>query len=123
MKNDKSTVLIVEIVKQFLTLVRAIDSNWKEGYLRFSLRGSSTQIKLSYKTDFDVFIVDSLQHKELVHSIHQQGKDLLASFQKSSGLFLLKIESNLQYKIDFEYENIDRWPISQVDGATGIPLD
>ncbi|WP_197664926.1 hypothetical protein [Acinetobacter venetianus] len=50
-----------------------------------------------------------------------KGQELLAAFDKTKGIFLLVIDSNFDYEINFEYHDINRWKISKLAGGTGVP--
>jgi len=39
----------------------------------------------------------------------------------TEGVFLLTVDSNNAYEINFEYKDMNRWKISKSDGGTGIP--
>ncbi|GAB7126174.1 hypothetical protein JCM19000A_06810 [Silvimonas sp. JCM 19000] len=67
-------------------------------------------------------LLTSSSTKFFFHPIAKKGQDLLAAPGKAEGVFLLVIDSNFDYEIKFEYEDLDRWKISKLGGGTGVPV-
>ena len=40
---------------------------------------------------------------------------------KERGVFLITVNANLEYDIKFEWNDLEKWKISKLDGRTGIP--
>lgn len=49
------------------------------------------------------------------------GVNLIHLLGKEQGVFLLTINSDFDYKIDYDFENMERWGISKMNGKAGIP--
>lgn len=81
----------------------------------------SPEAKGSYVHETGVEIIDVLKHKNFFHPIAQKGKDPLAALGKTEGVFLLSTDSNFDYEIKFEYQNLERWKITKMEGGTGMP--
>jgi hypothetical protein len=121
MVKDEATPLVIDIAKSFISLVRGIEPNWRKAYLRFCSQNSVSEAKGSYVRESGVEIIDVLKHKNFFHPISKKGQDLLAAVGKSEGLFLLVTDSNFDYEIKFEYQDMNRWRISKLAGGSGIP--
>jgi hypothetical protein len=49
--------------------------------------------------------------------------ELMQEMGKSAGLLLITVHKNFDYKIEFEYENMNKWNIRLLDGGIGIPTE
>lgn len=121
MVDNHANPLVVEIAKKFITLMIDIEPQWKKAYLRFSYSNSVAETKASFVFETRIEIIDVLKHKHFFHSINVKGQELLAAFDKTKGIFLLVIDSNFDYEINFDYHDINRWKISKLAGGTGVP--
>ncbi len=121
MVNDEASPLVIDIARSFISLVREIEPKWSKAYLRFCSHDMVSEAKGSYVHETGVEIVDVLKHKNFFHPVVQKGQDLLAALGKTEGVFLLVTDSNFDYEIKFEYQNLERWKISKMKGGTGIP--
>jgi hypothetical protein len=59
MSSDKSLLLVIDIVKRLVSLVRQIDPQWEKAYLRYSSHESVRTIQSSYVNGADVKIIES----------------------------------------------------------------
>jgi hypothetical protein len=121
MITDEATPLVIDIAKGFITLVREVEPKWEKAYLRFVSHDSTAEAKASYVHAAGVEIINVLKYKDFFHSITKKGQELLAALGKDDGLFLLVTDSNFNYEIKFEYQDLDKWRISKLAGATGVP--
>jgi hypothetical protein len=121
MITEETTPLIVDLAKSFISLVRGIAPDWSKGYLRFCSQNSVSESKASYVHKSGVEIIDVLKFKDFFQEATIKGQELLATIGKSEGLFVLIVDSNLEYEIKFEYSDMGRWRISKMKGGTGIP--
>ena len=71
----------------------------------------------------DVFIVSALDQDEFFVSMNDICLELMQEMGKSAGLLLITVHKNFDYKIEFEYENMNKWNISLLDGGIGIPTE
>jgi hypothetical protein len=122
MITEEATPLVVDIAKSFISLVRSITPDWSKGYLRFCSQTFVSESKASYVHKSGVEIIDVLQFKDFFQRTTVKGQELLAAIGKSEGLFVLVVDSNLDYEIKFEYGDMEKWRISKMKGGTGIPV-
>jgi len=118
---DASTPLVIDLAKSLINLMQQVDPAWEEAWLRVAIGDLVSESKGSYSKTGTVTILDVMAHKEFFHPTMQRGKELLLAMNRSSGLFLVTVYSNFEYKIDFEYENFNRWKISKLGGGSGKP--
>lgn len=121
MINDDASPLVIEIAKKFITLMMDIEPQWKKAYLRFSSNNSVAEAKASFLSETGVEIVDVLKCKDFFHYMNVKGQELLMALGKTTGVFLLVIDSNFDYEINFDYQDMNRWKITKLAGGTGIP--
>jgi hypothetical protein len=120
----KPMPLLIDIVSSFVKLVRGIEPKWDKAYLRFRCEESWSEVKATYVHGTEVLFVGAIEHGDVFGHIDGKGRELLASMGETQGVFLLRVNSpspSLQYKIKYEYVDMDRWKISKMDGGTGIP--
>lgn len=121
MLTEATSPLVIDIAKSFITLLQATKLNWQKGYLRFCQQEFASDIKASVEHGSKVDILDALAHKDFFHLTRNKGASLLASVGRNEGMFLLVVNSNYDYDIQFEYEKLDRWEITKLNDGTGIP--
>ncbi|QND84421.1 Uncharacterized protein ChrSV_2194 [Chromobacterium vaccinii] len=51
------------------------------------------------------------------------GATLFKELGKSQGVFLLTIDAEFNYDINFEWKDLHRWEITKLDGGTGLPKE
>jgi len=120
--NDSRAELIVDIAKRFMELLLGLEPQWKRGYLRFSLDLEQYGCNASYDNGSQVLLIDSHENQRFFAHISAQGRKILQNLGKSKGVFILVADSSSKYDFYFDFEDFDRWKISQMDGATGVPV-
>ncbi|MGO9327367.1 MAG: hypothetical protein ACLQJ0_04545 [Steroidobacteraceae bacterium] len=114
--------LIVDIAKRFMELLLQLEPQWKKGYLRFRLDLEQCGCNASFDNDSQVLLIDAIKNQGFFAHISAQGRKILQNLGKSKGVFILVADSSSKYDFYFEFEDLDRWKISQTDGATGVPI-
>jgi hypothetical protein len=121
--NPRASEIVVEIAKTFLSEVMQFP-NWKRAFLRFEISDGDTATNGSYSTDSSVNLIGALQHSamyEKVGALFEELHEVTSVSGKSFLVCLLSVDSNFDYKILFEHRDLDRWRITKLDGASGIP--
>lgn len=121
MIDEKAAPTLIETVGKFISLVKDIEPQWKKAYLRFELHNSNSEIKGSIVSNSGVEIINTITHSDFLHSIHDSSQELLIKLGKDAGLFILIVDSDYNYEIKFEYQNMNKWQISKLDNGNGIP--
>lgn len=120
-KYDESTPVVIDIAKTFIKLVREIEPKWNKAYFRFRIQESDSETKGSYVHGNEVELISVFKHRNFFDSIDEKGRNLMAILGNAEGVFLLTVNSNNAYEINFEYKDMNRWKIDKLDGGTGIP--
>lgn len=121
MAGDEQSVIVIELAKEFMELIRQIEPAWRKAYFRFSSDGARRGSNGSYASDSEVTLIDPFKHNKFFKSMNEKSIRLFSLLGKEHAVLLLTVDSNFDYDIKFEYANLDRWKISKVDGGTGIP--
>lgn len=53
--------------------------------------------------------------------MNAKSAELLKLLGKKRGVLLLSVDSQLNYDVKFEFEDVNRWKITKLNGATGLP--
>jgi hypothetical protein len=120
--DDERAGLVIELAKEFMEFVRRTDPSWRKGYYRLQSEPFQFESSASWVTEGEkVTLVDAIKNGGFFDSMDKKGRQLLKLLGKDTGVFVLVIDSSFEYKIDFEYEDLNRWRISKLKGGTGIP--
>lgn len=123
--TEESTRLVIELGKALISAMQEQVPGWQRAFIRFEGSDSHHGAKGSYVTGAGVFMLDVFKFKELFQRVNTLGPQLreeLADGERRFCLFLLRANSDFDYNIDFEWHDPDRWKISKMGGATGIPI-
>lgn len=121
MDSEKTTTLLVDTARRFTRLLREAYPDWTKGYLRLSASGMVAESKASFVRPDGVEIVDVLKHASFFHEVSAVANELLAVLCMPEGVFLLIVDSKLDYEVRFEYVDQTKWRISKLGGGSGIP--
>jgi len=113
---------VVAIAMSFVDLLNDIAPGWIKGYLRFSMWGAGHGSNASYASESGVKIVDPFMSADFFAKLNATGVELLKELKKNQGVFLVVIDSALNYEVKFEFEDLERWKITKLNGASGIPI-
>lgn len=62
----------------------------------------------------------SFENSAFFETANGRARSLLHTFGETQGVALLTVDAAFDYKIDFDWNDLDRWKITKVDGASGI---
>lgn len=122
MPDDKAAQLVVDMAQALVSTIQAIDSSWERAYLRFSREPGQSQVKASYVHAGEADLVSVMSHRDFFSFAQRTGEALLAAVGKERGVILVWVDSNFDYEVKFEYDDLSRWAITRMDGGTGIPV-
>ena len=121
MSDDKSAAIVIDLTKDFVGLIRQNEPNWKKGYFRFHMDEFGYGCNASYEAPSGVVLISTFKYKRLLEDMNEKSKNLLNALKKDKAVFILTVDFNLKYNISFDYENLDRWKITKLNGGTGVP--
>lgn len=126
MAEDEQTALVFEIAKEFVELVRRVEPKWSKAYFRFCLEGprdgwTKHGATASYVIKSTAALIAASKHGTFYDSMNNKIMRLLTMLGKDQAVVLVVINSTFHCDIKFEYQNLDQWKITKMDGGTGIP--
>lgn len=119
--DAQATTVVVEIAKEFIELMQTIDPNWDRAYHRFRMDGARYGSNGSYSVAGVVQLLGALQCSDFYDRVNKKGYDLFQILRRDRGVFLLTIDSEFNYHVDFDWDDIDRWEITKINGSSGLP--
>lgn len=124
MNLDHSSALVVEIAKEFLTLLRRIAPTYEQGFWRFRCLESQFGSNASYVEANNVSLVSAVREANSFERLNNLGRqlwELESDNQKRFLVCLLVVDSSFNYKLHFESTDISKWEITKLNGNNGIP--
>jgi hypothetical protein len=122
--SQRSAELTVELAKTLIATLQERVSGWERAYIRFEASDGHYGAKGSYVTSSGVFLFDVFEFKDLFSQLMPLGVDLRNELSRDGSrfcLFLLNVDSNFGFNIDYEWKDATRWKISKMSGASGLP--
>jgi hypothetical protein len=121
--NEAASTITVEIATQFLLFVRSLDQNWSRAYYRFMSEDIDAAYgsNASFVTESGVFLIDAIENRSFFFSMNKQGWRLFEALGMKKGVFLLCINEDKTYNMMFEWDDLQRWRITKMEGRSGIP--
>lgn len=119
--NDETTLTIIELAKEFIGIVRKIEPGWTKAYYRFRSEGFRFGSKSSYVVGSTAMLISAMKHAKFYESMNEKGVKLLSLMGKEKGVFVLVVDSSFKYDVKFEWEDLQRWEITKMNGGTGVP--
>lgn len=124
--NDQATALVVDLARHVVGYMRTAFPAWHEVYVRIDAPTDSQRgARVSYVDGNGVTIIDVMAHKEFIAGIIDIAPPLresLANNERKFCVALFRANSRLDYHIDFEWNDLGKWAITKLRGATGLPV-
>jgi hypothetical protein len=92
--NQEASVVIIDLAKEFVELVRKLEPKWSKAYYRFRSEGMRYGSNGSYIVDSTAVLIGAIRHASFYSSMNDKGAKLVATLGKESGVFLLVTDSN-----------------------------
>jgi hypothetical protein len=123
MTNSRSIELIAGLTKTLTAAMQEGFPGWSRAFLRFNASDNHHGSMGSYVTEKGVFLFDAMKLEPLFKELNGLGSELrsVLPWDRRFCVFILSVNADLSYKIDFEFYNPDRWEITKMNGGTGIP--
>jgi len=123
MTNSRATEIIVELPKTLMKALQERFPGWRRAFLRFDASDGHHGSKGSYVTEEGVFLFDKRKLKPLFKELNGLGWELRSAMPDKLRfcVFILSVNADSSYKMDFEFSDSDRWQITKKNGGTGIP--
>lgn len=119
--NDTASALIVELAGDYIGFLSELEPRWCKAYCRLYINESHSRAQASYEFDTRVELVSAVTWPDFYDRMLGYGAKLFAALEQKRGVMLLTVDLDYNYKVDFEWDNLNRWEITKMDGATGRP--
>jgi hypothetical protein len=119
--SDAQAIVVIDLAKEFMDMIRHIEPSWERAYFRFCADESKFGSNGSYVCGGKAIIIDPFKWNALFKSMNEKSAKLLSLIGKVRAVILLEIDSTFDYEIKFEYQNLERWKITKINGGTGVP--
>jgi hypothetical protein len=124
--NDQATALVIDLAKHVIGYMRTALPSWQEVYVRIDTPSDSQRgARVSYVDASGVTIIDVMEHRDLIAGIlpiAQQLRDALANNGRKFRVCLFRANAELDYHIDFEWNDANKWAMTKLRGATALPV-
>lgn len=124
--NDQATALTVDLAKHVVGYMRTAFPSWHEVYVRIDAPTDSQRgVRVSYVDANGVTIIDVMEHRQLIAGIMDIAPQLRESLTNNGRKFcvgLFRANAKFDYRIDFEWRDLNKWAITKLRGATGLPV-
>ena len=65
--------------------------------------------------------IDTAPGPEALQGMDEKAAALIKLFGKSYGVLLLRVAADARYKVDFDWDDFERWPIATDGSISGVP--
>lgn len=126
--NEEADELVLKIAKRFIEYASVLTSSWDEAFLRFEGDEEASQLSSIYRIGdrSSFFEADDDAEFDFTINIDKDFVSLQRLIQEISGksflVCLLRVDSNFDFNLYYEFENSEKWRISKRGGASGIPV-
>ena len=122
--NESASKLVIDLAQLFLEQLPHIASDWTRAFFRFIATDDHYGSSASYVTPQDVMLVSAMKYGGFYDRMNDLGFQLRRETENNGRkfcVFLLVVDAAFNYEIKFEYRDIEKWKITKLDGASGMP--
>jgi hypothetical protein len=120
MTGDRSQ-LVVELAREFMQLAMRVNPSWTKAFFRYCHEKGRMGSNASCVSNGMADLIDPFEHHATFNKLNDIGESLFQSTGKNTAVILLVVDSEFNYDLKFEYEDMSKWIINKMDGATGVP--
>ena len=123
---DETARLVIDIASALIRKMQSKLSPWCRAFIRFEMPVSNAcKVTGSYETPDGVILFDSLSDGRdifrIVSNIGPKLRQAASNPHREVIVILVSVDSNFDYKVDFESQDENRWKITKLENATGLP--
>jgi hypothetical protein len=125
--NERASELVVAIAKRFIEFALASTTDkWDEAFLRFEGPVAEFKVASIYRAGERSAFFRSDSKLEVHTELADLFGELCAELAKTTGkefiVALLRVDSEYNYRLFYEYEDSNKWYITKMGGQSGIPV-
>jgi hypothetical protein len=123
---DEAARLVIEIASALIRKMQSKQTPWSRAFIRFEMPASNSWgCSGSYETQDGVNLFNAFSDgRDIFATVNDIGPKLrqaVSSPEHEVIVILVSVDSNFDYKVDFESNDPNRWKITKLDNATGLP--
>ncbi len=119
--NERASASILELSHQLFDLAPQVDADWHEAYYRFQCEAGGTSCAAGCTGSAGAKRIDTAVGPEAFQDMNEKAEALIKLFGKSHGVLLLRVAADARYKVDFDWDDFERWPIASDGSISGVP--
>ena len=121
--DKKVESALMELVARFADLLHAGYAGWSIGYFRFYRDSGHWGSNCSSIEAGRVRLGDAIKYSKFFEEMNKSCLALFDELKKDRGVMLISVNQRMEFRLNFEWDKLDRWQISKLNGLTGVPLD
>lgn len=119
--DQEASSVVVELAKGLIAFMQRLDPTWDKAYFRFSSEGLKHGSNGSYVAGSKVSLIDPFESGDFFKNMNFQCLELLRMLGKDVGVLLLSADAKFNYEMKYEFQDLERWRITKMNGGTGLP--
>jgi len=119
--NERASSLILELSHQLYDMVPQVEPDWREAFYRFQCEEKGSSSSASCTGSAGARRIDTAVGPDAFQGMDDKAAALIKLFGKSHGVLLLRVAADARYKVDFDWDDFERWPIATDGGISGVP--
>ena len=118
--NEKASALVLELSQQLFAQVPQALPEWNKAYYRFCQSADGNSASASCRGN-GTKPIDPVAHADFFREMDDKAAALIKLLGKPQGVLLVIIGADASYKVDFDWEDLGRWPIAADGSISGLP--
>lgn len=118
--SQRDSELVVELARTLIGFMEDQHAGWSRAFFRFHADEEHYGSTASYEQGGAVMLFSAMRMKDFFEQMNGIAYRLWCG-GLGFKVMLLTVRSDYDYDIQFENQDAQRWRITKMDGATGIP--
>jgi hypothetical protein len=119
--NKRDSEIVVELAQTCARLMLEKFPGWSRVFFRYYIDELQDSASASFERTGEVTLLSAMKEGPFYEGMTELARELREG-GVSFKVLLLTMNSNLDYRVDYEQTNPDRRRITKLNGATGIPV-
>lgn len=118
---ETQSEIVIDMAKALIGVVREVAPSWKAAYYRFYADERERGANASYADPAGVVLIWAVRQGDFYKRMEALSVQLFKVLGRERGVLLLSAKADFSYDVKFDFDNLDRWKITKLEGASGIP--
>jgi len=123
--DRRASELVLSLATASLEFMKGVGKPWDRAYVRFQEADGNTDASASYVRGDDVTIVSAVREGPFFDKVLEFANELRGVISPPAAtafVCLLILDSNLDYRVKYEFKDTGKWKITKLNGGSGIPV-